>query len=183
MRIGGTVGLSMGVFTDGKAHYVNLSYRDFEHKLPIPEETIFAACSLTKAVTAALVEKGKFGWDTLVKDVLPDCNIEDDILRNKTTITDLHVHRTGMSISYYWPSSDNAILISQKDSMTRINHQVSVNPFRGQFQYNNLRYELAGHIIERLSKSKWVDLMESRILQPLEIPRSSLRVPGNDVEN
>ena len=44
-----------------------------------------------------LVEEKKIYWDTLVKDVVSEFGIKDDILRNCTTIADLLSHHIGMS--------------------------------------------------------------------------------------
>ena len=116
MSIGGTAGLSLGVLHHGKPIYTaNYGFRDTQAKLPVTEETIFPACSLTKALTAAgialLVEDGKLGWDSLVKDVLPGDAIKDDILRNCTTVTDLLSHRIGMS----W--GDNLFVGTEGDTL------------------------------------------------------------------
>lgn len=123
MSIGGTAGLSLVILHQGKPiYYANYGFRDREKNLPVTEETIFPGCSLTKALTSAtlalLVEEEKVAWDTLVKHVLPDFEIKDDILRNCTTIADLLCHRTGMSWGdNLYVGTDNNILISGKDSL------------------------------------------------------------------
>ena len=189
MKIGGTAGVSMGILHHGKpVFHANYGYRDVQASLPPTEETIFPAGSLTKALTSAmmglLVEEKTINWDTLVKDVLPDFNIKDDILRNCTTIADLLSHRTGMSRSdNLWLGTDNNILISGKDSMKFLNSQVASLPFRGQFAYNNLPYELAGHIIETLTGLPWSHVVRSRIIDPLGLERTSFTTPLSTVEN
>ena len=156
MSIGGTAGLSLGLLHHGKPIYqASYGLRDVPANLPVTEETILPGCSLTKALTAAtialLVEEEKVTWDTLVKDVLPDFKIKDEILHNCTTIADLLCHCTGMSWgdNLYMDTNHN-VLISGKDSMEYLNSQMLLLPFRGQFQYNNLPYELAGHVIEKV---------------------------------
>lgn len=157
MSIGGTAGLSLGILQHGKPiHHANYGFRNVQEKLPMTEETITPGCSLAKAMTAAsialLVEENKVTWDTRVKNILPDFGIQDDILRNHTTVADLLCHRTGMSWGdNYYVSTENNIIIPGKDGMKYLNSQEPLLPFRGQFQYNNLPYELAGYVIERLS--------------------------------
>ena len=131
-----------------------------------------------------LVEEKKITWDTLVKDVLPEFDIKDDILRNCTTIADLLSHRTGMS----WGDdlhrgTNNNFLISGKDSMKYLNSQMAMLPFRGQFSYNNLGYELAGHIIEKLTGLPWSDVVTSSITEPLGLTRTFFRTPPSAVDN
>ncbi|KAA6409721.1 MAG: hypothetical protein FRX48_06333 [Lasallia pustulata] len=102
--------------------------------MELTEETIFPGCSLTKALTSAamalLVEEGKVTWDTLVKDILPDFKVKDELLRNCTTISDLLCHRTGMSWGdNLYVGSNNDVLISGKDSMKYLNSQLLLLPF------------------------------------------------------
>ncbi len=178
MSIGGTAGLSLGVVhNDELVHTANFGSRDLDSKLPVDDETIFPGCSLTKAMVSAtmgvLVEEGALSWETKVKDVLPDFHIRDEVLQNSTTITDLLAHRTGMSKTNCWLGSQNNILIAKEDSLIFLSNQQAVKPFRGQFQYNNLGYELAGLVIERISGQRWDRVLESKILEPLGLTRTT----------
>lgn len=185
MSIAGTAGLSLGVVhNDELIHTANFGYRDHGSKLPVDDETIFPGCSLTKAMISAtmgvLVEEGALTWDTRVIDVLPGFQIRDQSLRNLTTITDLLAHRTGMSTTNYWLGSQNNILIAKEDSLTFLNNQQAVKPFRGQWQYNNLGYELAGLVIEQVSGQRWDKVLQSKILEPLGLTRTSVMPKEND---
>ncbi|KAB8349879.1 hypothetical protein FH972_023892 [Carpinus fangiana] len=189
MRIGGTVGLSLGVLHQGKHVYsANYGYRNLDKKLPVTKDTIFPGCSLTKALTSAaiglLVEDGKLSWDTLVKDVLPDYAIQSDILQNYTTVTDLLCHRTGMSRGdNLFIGTENNVLIDGSTRMQYLNTQFSLLPFRGQLEFSNLPYEIAGHIIEHLTGKVWHDIISTRILQPLGMQRTWFHTPDKGVEN
>ena len=189
MRIGGTAGLSLGILHHGKSVYhANFGYRDIESSLPVTEETIFPGCSLTKAITSAaiglLVEEKKLSWNSLVKDLLPNFEIQGDILRNSTTITDLLSHRTGMSWGdNLYVGSNGNILIAGKDSMKYLNSQTPLLPFRGQFQYNNLGYEIVGHIIEALAGSSVPEFFSSRILKPVGLERTFYSKPPTGIKN
>ena len=185
MSLAGTVGLSLGVVHNGNlVHTANFGFRDHASKLLVDDETIFPACSLTKAMLSAsmgvLVEEGAFTWDTRVKDVLPGFQIRNKNLQNFTTITDLLAHRTGMLISNYWLGSQNNILIAKEHSLKFLNDQQAVKPFRGQWQYNNLGYELAGLVVEQISGQRWDKVLESRILKPLGLTRTSAMTKEND---
>lgn len=189
MRIGGTAGLSLGILHHGKSVYqANFGYRDVEKSLPVTDETIFPGCSLIKAIISAaiglLVEEKKVRWDTLVKDILPNFEIQGESLRNETTVADLLSHRTGMS----WGDnlvvgSNGNILIAGKDSMTYLNSQTQLLPFRGQFQYNNLGYEIAGQIIEVLAGSSVPEFFSSRIFKPVGLERTHYSKPPVDTKN
>ena len=152
------------------------------------EETITPGCSLAKAMTAAgialLVEENKLTWETRVKDILPDFAIRDDILRNHTTVTDLLCHRTGMSWGdNYYISSENNVIIPGNAGMKYLSSQEPVLPFRAQFQYNNLGYELAGHVIEKLSGATYSDFVTSRLTTPIGMSRTSFKSPQASTDN
>jgi len=189
MSIGGTAGLSLGILHHGKPIYhANYGFRNVEKKLPMTEETITPGCSLAKAMTAAsialLVEEDKLTWDTRVKDILPDFEIQDNIIRNYTTVADLLCHRTGMSWGdNYYIGTENNIIIPGKDGMKYLSNQDPLLPFRGQFQYNNLPYELAGYVIERLSRVTYSDFVTSRLTHPIGMPRTSLKTPQAGTDN
>lgn len=160
MSIGGTAGLFLGLLHYCKPIYqTNYEFRDVQERLSVTEETIFPGCSSMKALTSATVALlvwEKVTWDTLVKDVIPNFKVKDDILPNCTTIADLLSYRIGMSRGgNLYIGTDNNVLISGKDGMKYLDTQVQLLPFRGQFQYNNLPYELTGHVIEKLTGLPW----------------------------
>jgi CubicO group peptidase (beta-lactamase class C family) len=102
MRIGGTPGLIIGILQHGKPIFdAAYGFRDVANFLPTDDETILPVCSLTKAVTAAalgiLIDEGKTTWDTLIKDILPDHNISDEVLQSELTVTNSLCRRAGMS--------------------------------------------------------------------------------------
>ena len=177
MSITGTAGLTYGIIYRGELiHTRNFGYRDIEAKLPVYKDTIFQVASLTKNMVAAiigmLVEEGKMDWNTPIKDILPDWNIEDQAVHNLTTIVDCLAHRTGLQMNNYWLESNNNIIIPATDSMKLINGLKPVLPFRRQFQYNNLGYEIAGHVIDKLSGTSWNQMLQTRLFDPLDMNRT-----------
>ncbi|KAF2010510.1 beta-lactamase/transpeptidase-like protein [Aaosphaeria arxii CBS 175.79] len=189
MKIGGAAGLALGVLHKGEPVYqANFGFRDIEKKLPPDADTIFACCSLMKALTSAtiglLVEENKVQWDALVMDVLPEFRTKEDVLHTQTTVADLLSHRTGMAwADNLYISTNNNVLISAEDSLKYLSHQEALLPFRGQFSYNNLGYEIAGHIISKLTGSYWSDLLHSEILDPLGLKRTLTKPPAAGVDN
>jgi CubicO group peptidase (beta-lactamase class C family) len=138
---------------------------------------------LVDATAVTLVEEGKLKWDTCVKDFLLEWNISDDTIRNQVTITDLLSHRAGFSVGDYYLGAQNNVLISKEDTMAFLNDQKSIKPFRAQWQYNNLGYELVSLVINKVSGSSWADLLRDRILKPLNLSRTLLDYPAPDDGN
>ncbi|KAK0126842.1 hypothetical protein ONS95_008421 [Cadophora gregata] len=189
MRVGGAPGLSVAVMTRGELVYQdNFGYRDVEAALPVNNETIFAGASLTKAVTAAafslLVDEGSVTWDTPVKDLLPEFDSRDGVIKNCLTVTDLLSHRHGLEGNDgYAVSAENNCLIAKDDVMRFLNTRERVRPFRGQFAYNNAGYELVGKVIERLSGLSFRDFITKRIFEPLDMSSTYLVTPPASVNN
>lgn len=50
-------------------------------------------------------------------------------------------------------------------------------PFARSFQYNNLGYELAGHIIDKTSGTTWAEMLKRSIFRPLRMDRTFLHDP------
>ncbi|KAI1178439.1 putative D-aminoacylase [Nemania sp. FL0916] len=189
MRIGGTPGLSLGVMHQGeRVYYASYGYSDVDQGVKPTDETILPVCSLTKAVTSAamgiLVEEKKATWNTLVKNVLPSLNINDEVLQNHMTIADLLSHRSGLAWGdNLFIGTENNVLVSERDSMAYLNSQTRLLPFRGQFAYNNLAFEIAGKVIESLSQQSYFDFIQSRIFDPLGMTRTYLKTPPSHLHN
>lgn len=189
MRIGGAPGVAIAVIHDGELlHQDYIGFRDITQKKPVDAETVFPCASLTKAVVSAAVgmcvEEGKFGWDTPVKEILPEFHTRDQVLHHHMTPVDCLSHRAGMQASLYWLGSMNNVLIAQENSMNFVNDLQRVKPFRGQYLYNNLGYELAAHILARVTSAPWEQILHRRIFEPLGMTRTGTNIQcstGNNV--
>ena len=142
MALAGTPDVSLGMLHHGEVLYkANFGYRNVEGKKPVDEDTVFPICSLTKALTSAvlgkLVEEGKLNWDTPVKGILPDFHTESEILQDLTTVVDVLAMRTGMQTSDIWLGAQNNLLIPKEDGMKVINELKQTQPFRTEWAYNN----------------------------------------------
>jgi CubicO group peptidase (beta-lactamase class C family) len=74
-------------------------------------------------------------------------------------------------------------LISSEDSLKYLSLQQAELPFRGQFAYNNLGYELAGQVISKPMGACWSDLLHSDILNPLGLERIMTKPPDLGTDN
>lgn len=189
MKVAGTAGLSVGVYKKGEpAYFANFGYRNVEKRLPVSDTTIFPACSLTKLfISMAMALEidnpaSVLEWDTPVKDILPDFNIRDDAIRNKSTITDILAHRTGMSQAGYYYGNNNRMLIAHEDSQKFINDQHAVHHFRTQYLYCNLGYELAGLVLNKQTGS-WARVLREELLSSLDMTRSTIGQPSTTTAN
>jgi len=152
--------------------------RDVEAELPVTSGTLFAIGSTTKAFTAstvgALVDDGLLEWERPVRDYLPDLRLHDLVATDRLTVVDLLSHRSGL------PRHDLAWVghpdRSRADLVRRLRYLPLSRDLRQEFQYCNLGYLAAGHLVEVLSGVTWEDYLRSRLLGPLGMGRSNLSV-------
>ncbi|KAL8639634.1 MAG: hypothetical protein Q9226_008850, partial [Calogaya cf. arnoldii] len=128
--------------------------------------------AVVAAAVGLCVEDGKFAWDTPVKDILPDFHTRSEILHRHMTPVDCLSHRAGMQNSLYWLGSMNNVLVAKKNSMNFINDLKQVKPFRSDYLYNNLGYEIAAHILDKATAEPWDRVLHSRIFQQLGMTRT-----------
>jgi CubicO group peptidase (beta-lactamase class C family) len=150
--------------------------RDLEAELPVTPGTLFAIGSTTKAFTAAtagaLVDDGLLEWERPVRDYLPGLRLDDLVVSDRLTIVDLLSHRSGL------PRHDLAWIGHPDRSRSELVRRLCFLPLskdlRQEFQYCNLGYLMAGHLVEALSGTPWEDFLRSELLEPLGMGRSNL---------
>ena len=153
-------------------------HRDQAAGTPVTKDTLFAIGSVTKAFTVAavgaLVDDGLLEWDRPLQDYLPGLRLHDPIVTGRVTITDLLAHRSGL------PRHDLTWIghpdLSRADLVRRLRFLPLSRDLRQQFQYCNLGYLVAGHLVEALSGMPWEEYTQSRLLTPLGMSRSNLSV-------
>lgn len=149
----------------------------------VTSKTIFFAASTTKAFTAAAVallvaDNEKYPqvqWTTPVCELIrDDFVLQDEWATNHLTLEDLLTHRTGM------PSHDRALGFftrttfskdkprpATKETVRLLRHLPATKEPRTTFQYNNIMYDVAQHVIETLT-GQWLGaFLRERIWLPL----------------
>jgi CubicO group peptidase (beta-lactamase class C family) len=154
--------------------------RDLAADLPVTPDTLFAIGSTTKAFTVAtvgaLVDDGLLEWERPLRDYLPDLRLHDPVVTDRLSIVDLLSHRSGL------PRHDLAWLghpdRSRAELVRRLRFLPLSRDLRQEFQYCNLGYLVAGHIVEVLSGTPWEDYLRTRLLTPAGMDRSNLSADG-----
>ena len=151
-------------------------YRDYENKIPVDNNTLFAIGSSTKAFTSSILgqlrKEDKLSFDESPIKYVPDLKFFNDEMNNSIVIKDLMSHRTGLPRHdwswYVFPTYD-------KDSlMRRIEFQEPFTGVRKQWYYNNFMFLTQGVIAERITGKSWEENMYERLLKPLKMTRSNL---------
>ncbi|HPF51680.1 MAG TPA: serine hydrolase domain-containing protein [Draconibacterium sp.] len=173
-------------------------YADMENNIPITNQTIFRAFSMTKPITAAalmtLYEEGKFQLDDKVSDYIPEFG-ETQVYNSETkklepqakpmTIRNLLTHTSGLT--YGWDMN------SYVDSLYRVTSasgwdgvladQIKLLagiPLKYQpgtkWEYG-LSIDVAGYLVEVLSGMPLDEYFKTKIYDPLKMNDSGFYVP------
>jgi len=155
-----------------------LGYKDFERKIPVTPDTLFAIGSSSKAFTAMLVamgaDDGEISLDDSPKKFLPYFHLQDADADAKITVRDLLSHASGLN------RTDLAWITGVLDREEVIRVAARAKPtakLREKFQYQNVMYSAAGECVARAEGSTWESLIKGRIFAPLRMRASTLDVP------
>ncbi|GIZ48262.1 hypothetical protein CKM354_001133000 [Cercospora kikuchii] len=154
-------------------------------------ETIYQACSISKAITALavakLVDQGRLKYETKVIDHIP-ANIINAIVDDKTrhllryvTIAMLLSHRSGLSQHGFpgymgEPALYAEIFTGKPPSNTP---RIRFDSFPGScFSYSGGGFTLLQLVLEQITWTPFADLMQEMVLAPLNMHRSRYGDPA-----
>jgi CubicO group peptidase (beta-lactamase class C family) len=152
-------------------------YKDYENKIPVTENTLFAIGSCTKAFTSSLlsfpVKEGKLDLDKPVHEYLPDLRFIKDEMTNHITARDMMCHRTGLPRhDLAWYSAK-----TRRDSLIHIIRYFEPSaPLRQRWQYNNFMFLAQGVLAQKLSGKSWEELIKEKIFTPLDMNASNTSI-------
>lgn len=149
--------------------------RDVEGNLPVTADTLFPIGSSTKAFTTmtlgTLVDEGRLDWDRPVREYLQRFALANDYMTTHVTPRDLVTHRSGYPRhDLVWYNNQD---LTRTDLVARLEHLEPNAELREKFQYNNLMFLTAGHLIETITGKSWEDAVRERILTPLGMTRTT----------
>lgn len=174
----GIPGLSLVIVKDDKIIYMKgLGHRDFERKVPVTPDTLFAIGSSTKAFTSMLVamgaDEGKISLDDSPKKFLPYFKLQDPESDAKITVRDLLSHSSGLNrTDLAWITG-----VLNREEVIRVAAQAKPTAkLREKWQYQNVMYSAAGECVAKAENSTWEKLIRERIFKPLGMRGSNLNV-------
>ena len=179
-------GFAVAVVEKDKVVYAKgFGYKDFDNKVPVTPNTLFAIGSCTKAFTSSLIgllqKDGKLELDKPVRNYLPDLKFYNDVMNNQILLRDLMCHRTGLprhDYSWYgFPTTSRDSLVK------RIQYMEPSFGVREKWQYNNFMFLIQGVIAEKLSGKSWEDNVRDNIFKPLGMTHSIFSVKEMEKNN
>ena len=171
-------GFAVAVIEKNKVVYSKgFGYRDYEKKIPVTPQTLFAIGSCTKAFTSSLIgilqKDGKVDIDKPVRDYLPELRFYNDNMNTQITLRDMMCHRTGLPRHdfswYYFPTTRDSLL-------QRIRYQEPTAGLREVWQYNNFMFLAQGVVAEKLYQRPWEQLIKEKILDKLGMTQTVFSV-------
>lgn len=174
-------GVGIAIIEKNKVLYAGgFGFSDYENKIPVNANSLFAIGSCTKAFTSALLGKlqadGKLNFDEKVTTYLPDVQFYKDELTKNVTVRDLTCHRTGLprhDFSWYLNPTTRDSLVK------RIQYMEPSADLRATWQYNNFMFLLQGVIAEKLSGKSWEDNIREQFFKPLGMNKSNFALWAN----
>jgi CubicO group peptidase (beta-lactamase class C family) len=167
-------GAAVSVVQDGKLVLAKAyGQRDVEANLPVTPTTQFLIASITKSFTATgvalLHDEGRLDWIKPVRDYIPEFRLYDPVATERVTVQDLLCHQSGLPRhEWVWLPGDRLAA----ELLGPLRHLELSRDIRAAWQYNNLCYNVAGLLIERLSGQTYGAFTRTRLTDRLGMQAS-----------
>ena len=174
-----TTGFAVAIVEKDKIVYARgFGYSDYENKVPVDANTLFAIGSCSKAFTASILgqlnDENKLSFDDSPRMYIPELNFYNNEMNSNIMIKDLMCHRTGLprhDYSWYlFPTKSKDSLIQ------RIQYHEPFAGVREKWRYNNFMFLTQGVIAERITGKSWEENIQERFFTPLDMKRSNLHI-------
>lgn len=179
-------GASVVVVKDNKEVFkMGYGYSNLESKAIVdPDKTSFPACSVSKLFTATaimqLYEEGKIDLDRNINDYIIPYKVSNNY-NEAVTCRNLLTHSSGLdeAIELNGTTTDENSIKSQEYFMDNHTPVVVTEP-NTICRYSNEGYNLLGYIVEKVSGISYEEYVKEKILIPLNMNNSSVRLKGSD---
>jgi CubicO group peptidase (beta-lactamase class C family) len=164
-------GIAIAVVRNGEVALLKAyGQRDVEAELPVTTDTQFTICSITKSFTstglALLMDEGRLDWTKPVRDYVPEFRLQDAVATDRITVRDLLCHHSGLPRhDWIWMPAD----LSRTQMMSAMRYLEPSHDVRDVYQYNNLGYNAASIVTERISGSSWEEFIRTRLTEKLHM--------------
>lgn len=167
-------GAAIAVIHEGKVYSETFGYRNAEQSLPIDADTLFYIGSITKTYTTAtliaLAEAGGISLDDRVVDLIPDFQLSDTEVQEAIRVRDLLTHRYGINAPI---AEVRLAAYTGEYTQQRFLYWMSRAFVRGETDYGNEHFEIAGRIIEAVTGQDWREYMQETLLAPAGLERTT----------
>jgi len=153
-------------------------YRDYENKIKVDSNTLFAIGSATKSFTSSLLgvlrEDEKIDFEDSPIDHISELRFYNSQMNDVISIRDMMSHKTGLPRHdgswYFFPTFSKDSLVS------RVKYHKPFTSVRNLWWYNNFMFMLQGVIAERITNKTWSENIKEMIFEPLGMTRSNTSI-------
>jgi CubicO group peptidase (beta-lactamase class C family) len=174
-KAGKLPGIFVGVLNKGTKEYFNFGYSVPDEKIPFDAQTLFEAGSITKTLTAYVVEsillEKRIADSTSIISYLPDSVQKNNALAS-ITFRSLLNHTSGLPRlpENMKLSNDDRAPYDHYTEQDLYSYLKTVQPKRdGKSNYSNLGMGLAGVLAQRISGKDYPALLQEYIFTPFGI--------------
>jgi CubicO group peptidase (beta-lactamase class C family) len=154
--------------------------RDVEARLPVTPATRFYIGSSTKAFTAMaaaiLADEGKIDLDAPLTTYWKELKLTPPLDATAVSLRDFLAMRPPMSngtLNYRTAITGN---IENEDEVLRILATYSA-PVPRTFRYSNMSYEMAGHVLRKVTGKPWNEVVTEKVFTPLGMTSTTASIP------
>ena len=187
-------GLAAGIIVDGKlfsAAAVGVREIGTKNWLTVNDKFLIGSCAkaFTATTAAILVEEGRLGWQTTIRDAFPDMEMLPEY--ENITLVQLLSHRAGLPenlkegkaswlIDYGFDEKrGSAPEIMRLQYLEQTVQNKLIGPPGKVIHYSNSGYILAAAILEKVTGQTYDSLREEKIFQPLGITTAGYGIPAD----
>ncbi|TDD13277.1 class A beta-lactamase-related serine hydrolase [Kribbella turkmenica] len=143
---------------------------------PPTADSQFLIASQSKMLTAvaimALRDEGKLSLDDTVERLIPETK------HDGVTVRQMLSHASGMQREPVGDVWDVMRFPDRAELVTGWNEAERVGKPHHRFHYSNLVFSMLGEIVARLDGRSWYDAIKARVLDPLEMRRTTVGMDG-----
>jgi len=187
-------GLAAAIIVDGKlfsAAAVGVREIGTKNWLTVNDKFLISSCAkaFTATTAAILVEEGRLGWQTTIRDAFPDMEMLSEY--ENISLVQLLSHRAGLPknlkkgkiswlIDYGFDEKrGSAPEIMRLQYLEQTVQNKLISPPGKVIHYSNSGYILAGAILEKVTGQTYESLREEKIFQPLGITTAGYGIPAD----
>jgi len=165
---------------DGIQWAAGFGYTDKNQKTPVTTETIFAAMSITKVITATAVmfavQDGAVELDVPIVEYLPGFSVNsrfEENPQNKITLRHLLTHTSGLAFDTTVGNGGEMQNVSFEDHIKSISNTWLRYKVGEKILYSNIGMDLAAYILQVRTGKPYSQYLSERIFKPMNMSNSS----------
>jgi CubicO group peptidase (beta-lactamase class C family) len=147
-----------------------------EPDLPPGPDHQFLVASNTKTFTATMImqlrDEGRLGLEDSLDAFIPE------VRRPAVTVRQCLAHASGMQREPLGDVWESLVFPDREQLVADFNDVERVHPPHRLWHYSNLAYSMLGEVVARLDGRDWYDALRARILDPLEMRRTTVGFSG-----